>query len=79
MNDRAYVQRAMLPTTEEYRSAAQSLAKELRAEGFTWLRVTELPEHGVWVMEGWKRRPEAEPPFEPLLTTRRIGQDGGKE
>jgi hypothetical protein len=66
--DRAYVQRAMLPTVDEYREAVQTLAKELQSQGFSWLRVTELPEHRVWVMEGRKQRPEPEPPFEPLLT-----------
>lgn len=42
--------------------------KELRSEGMTWLRVTYVFEHNYVVVEGWRKRPAEEAPFDPHLT-----------
>lgn len=53
----------MKATQDENFAMCREQAVELHFMGATWLRATPVEEHKVIIFEGWKVRPEQEPPF----------------
>jgi len=50
-----------LPVDSNSRAWAQIVADEMRAEGATWIRFSYQPDYKLYLVEGWKARPEVEP------------------